>query len=85
MIETLGMIAGITLPLWNIPLIARIQKRRSSKDMSLAWVWGVEVCLLCMLPAGLHSSDLVFKVFSIINVVFFTGVFIQVLRFRRGA
>ena len=41
MIETLGVIAGIALPLFNIPLILKIIKRKSSQDISLTWVIGV--------------------------------------------
>jgi len=82
MIETIGMAAAVTLPFWNIPLILRIQRRRSSADLSLAWVLGVEVCLLGMLPAGLASADPIFRVFAVINVCFFSVVTVQVLRFR---
>ena len=82
MIETLGLIAAVVLPFWNIPLIIRIGRRRSSKDLSLWWTVGVFVCLLLMLPAGLTSTDLVFKVFSVVNIVLFGAVAIQVIRFR---
>lgn len=82
MIQTIGLIAGVILPLWNIPLIIRIQRRKSSKDISLPWALGVLVCLLLMFPSALVSSDLVFRVFSIINIMFFTAVVVQVVRFR---
>lgn len=82
MIETIGMIAAIVLPFWNIPLILRIERRRSSDDISLLWAAGVFVCLLLMLPSGLTSADRVFKLFSIINIVFFGAVVVQVLRYR---
>ena len=82
MIETLGIIASVTLPLWNIPLILRIERRKSSADMSLWWIFGVWGSFLLMLPAGLQSADRVFKVFSIINIIFLTLVVIQVMRYR---
>ena len=82
MIETIGVIAAVVLPLWNIPLIIRIGRRRSSKDLSLWWTVGVFVCLLLMLPSGLTSTDLVFKVFSVVNVMLFGAVVIQVIRYR---
>ena len=82
MIETIGMIAAVMLPLWNIPLIVRIGHRRSSKDMSLWWTLGVFACFLLMLPSGLVSADPVFKLFSIVNVMLFAGVVIQVIRYR---
>ena len=82
MIETIGVIAAVVLPLWNIPLIIRIGRRRSSKDLSLWWTVGVFVCLLLMLPSGLTSTDLVFKVFSVVNVILFGAVVIQVIRYR---
>jgi hypothetical protein len=82
MLEQIGFVAALVLPLWNIPLILRIGRRRSSADISLPWTLGVWVCLVLMLPAGLGSPDPVFRAFSVANVVFFTGVLIQVLRFR---
>lgn len=82
MIEKIGWIAAVTLPLWNIPLIVRIGRRKSSKDISLAWVLGVETCLAAMLPSGLVSADPVFKAFTIVNLALFSAVLIQVLRWR---
>jgi hypothetical protein len=84
MIETLGLVAAILLPLWNIPLIVRIHRRKSSADISLAWALGVEACLLGMLPAGLVSGDPVFRVFAVVNVLFFSAVTIQVVRFSKA-
>jgi len=82
MIETLGMIAAVTLPFFNIPLILRIRRRKSSRDISLAWALGVFGCLAVMLPAGLRSEDLVFRVFAVVNLGFFSAVVVQVLRYR---
>ena len=82
MIETIGLIAAIILPFWNIPLIVRIGRRRSSKDMSLWWTVGVFVCMLLMLPSGLTSADRVFRVFSIVNTILFGAVVVQVIRYR---
>lgn len=81
--ETVSLIAATVLPLWNIPLILHIQKRRSSQDVSLWWVFGVWVCFLLMLPAGLTSSDQVFRVFTIMNSILFTAVVVQVVRYRK--
>ncbi len=80
--KTIGLIAAIVLPFWNIPLIWHIQKRKSSRDISLAWALGVFVCLAAMLPCGICSTDFVFKSFSVINLIFFSAVVIQVLRYR---
>ena len=82
MIETIGVIAAVILPLWNIPLIVRIGRRKSSKDVSLWWTLGVFTCLLLMLPSGLRSADPVFKIFSIVNIFLFGAVVIQVIRYR---
>lgn len=84
MIQTLGYLGAILLPLWNIPLIINIQRRRSSRDLSLPWAFGVWGCLVLMLPSGLASADPVYRVFTILNVILFTAVVIQVLRFRNG-
>ena len=82
MIEQLGLIAALALPLWNIPLIVRLERRKSANDLSLWWVLGIFGCLLLMLPAGLASEDRVFRVFSLANVILFSGVVIQVVRYR---
>ena len=80
----LGMVAGIAMPFFNIPLILKIKRRRSSKDISLSWVLGVWICIVLMTPSAVHSSDQVFRVFGIVNLVFFSGVTVAVLRFRGG-
>ena len=82
MLNTMGLIAAVVLPLWNIPLIVRIGQRRSSQDISLPWTFGVFISLLFMLPSALMSSDVIFKVFAVVNIVLFGAVVIQVLRFR---
>jgi len=84
MIESIGLIAAVALPLWNIPLLVRIARRRSSQDVSLWWAFGVLACLLLMLPAGLVSEERVFKVFAIVNVALFSVVVVQVVRYRDG-
>ena len=81
-IDLLGLVAAVLLPLWNVPLILRIRQRRSSQDLSLWWVFGVWMCLLLMLPSGLQSSDMVFRVFTIVNAVLFTAVVGYVVRYR---
>jgi len=80
--QLIGMVAAVALPLWNIPLIIRIQKRRSSKDISLAWAFGVLGCLLLMFPAAMASADIIFRVFNIANIALFSLVVIQAVRFR---
>ena len=65
-----------------VPLILTIERRRSSKDISLWWAWGIWGCLALMLPASLASPDPEFRIFGIINIVLFTAVAIQVLRYR---
>ncbi|HAJ57020.1 MAG TPA: hypothetical protein DCL35_04545 [Candidatus Omnitrophica bacterium] len=82
MVKTISLIAAIILPLWNIPLIVRIQKRRSSEDISLFWAVGVWVCLVLMFPSAVTSQDIIFKTFSIINIVLFSAVTFQVVKFR---
>ena len=82
MIQTLGFLGAVILPLWNIPLIITIQKRRSSRDLSLSWAFGVWGCLVLMLPSGLASPDPVYRVFTVLNVLLFGAVVVQVVRFR---
>ncbi len=83
-IEMLGLIGAIVLPLWNIPLIIRIVKRKSSQDISLWWVLGVWVCILLMAPSGLVSKDVVWRTFNYLNALLFTGVMVVSLKYRKG-
>ena len=85
MIQKIALAASIVLPLWNIPLILRIRKRKSSADISLDWTLGVWSCLALMLPSGFVSEDIVWKVFSLLNFSVFSFVLITVLAYRKGS
>jgi len=82
MTEKIALIASIVLPLWNIPLIVRIIKRKSSRDISMYWVVGVWTCFVLMAPDGFVSEDLVWRTFNIVYFIFFTIVFVVVLAYR---
>ena len=81
-IITLGMAAGIIMPLFNIPLVIKIWKRRSSSDISLTWTLGIWGSIIVMTPAALLSSDPVFRIFGIMNIFLFSTVTFSVLKFR---
>lgn len=83
-IDSIGLISAIALPFFNIPLIIRMVKRKSSEDLSLIWVFGVFFCLLGLTPAAWTSSDPVFKAFSIVNLLFFSGVTFLVVFYRKN-
>ena len=83
MTEKIAFIAAIVLPLWNIPLIVRIIKRKSSRDISIYWTLGVWVCFLLMAPAAFISPDPVWRAFNIMNLILFTAVVIVVLAYRK--
>ena len=85
MIHTMGLIAAVILPLWNIPLIMKIIKRKSSNDISIYWVWGVWSCLLLMFPSGISSNDIIWKTFNIVNFLLFSCVVIFVVLFRNSS
>jgi len=82
--ERIAFIAAIILPLWNIPLIARVIKRKSSKDISTYWALGVWICFLLMAPEAVTSPDPVWRVFNIMNLILFTAVVSVVLAYRKG-
>ncbi|MFH1460005.1 MAG: hypothetical protein ABIG64_06500 [Candidatus Omnitrophota bacterium] len=82
LVTKIGLIAAIILPLWNIPLIMRIVKRKSSQDISLYWVFGVWGCLLLMFPSGMISEDIVWKTFNISNLILFSMVVVTALIYR---
>lgn len=82
--EQISLIAAIVLPFFNIPLIIKVIRRKSSRDISLSWALGVWVCILLMAPSGFKSEDVVWRVFNYVNIVFFTAVMLVVLRYRNG-
>lgn len=83
-IDKIGLVTAIILPFFNIPLIVRIIKRRSSHDISLTWALGVWICLIFMAPSGFKSKDVVWKTFNIVNLVLFTAVTAVTLKFHKG-
>jgi len=77
------MVAGVALPFFNIPLIIKLIKRKSSKDLSLSWALGVWICIVLMTPQALRSQDITFRLFGIVNIIFFSAVAFFVLKYRR--
>ena len=84
LLKWIGAAAGVAMPLFNIPLMVRIWRRRSAEDISLSWLFGVWSCMVVMLPSALVSPDIVLKVFGIANVLLFSGVVAVVMCFRGG-
>ena len=82
--EKIAFMAAIILPLWNIPLIVRVIKRKSSEDISIHWALGVWVCFLLMAPEAFASPDPVWRAFNIMNLILFTAVVIAVLAYRKN-
>lgn len=83
-VTVMGLIAGIVMPLFNIPMILHIYKRKSSQDISFTWLLGVWLCILLMFPSALISTDLVLKVFGILNIILFSAVVAAACRYRKG-
>ena len=82
-IHSVAMVAGIVLPFWNIPLIMRIVRRKSSEDVSIYWAVGVWGSLALMAPSAFVSKDPVWRYFSIINFIIFTFVTFIVVIYRK--
>ncbi len=83
-VEQMGLVASIAMPMWNIPLIVKIVKRRSSADISRGWLFGVWICAILMAPSGFVSKDIVWRCFNIMNLILFTAVVITVLKYQKG-
>jgi hypothetical protein len=80
--DKVALIAAVTLPFWNIPLIWRIVERHSSQDISLAWCLGVFVCIVAMAPQGLTSKDKIWRLFNMANLFWFSLVTVIVVYYR---
>jgi len=83
MMDQIALVTAAVLPLWNLPLIFKVIKRKSSRDISLSWALGVWTCFVLMAPSGFTSEDMVWRVFNIANLILFTGVVFVVLRYRK--
>lgn len=81
--DKIALVAAIVLPFWNIPLIVRVIKRKSSRDISLYWALGVWTCFLLMAPEGFRSADIVWRTFNIVNMIMFTLVVFVILIYRK--
>jgi uncharacterized protein with PQ loop repeat len=76
------MVSAVGMPFFDIPLVIRIIRRKSSEDISLVWVVGIEACILGMLPSSLLSPDPILWAFGIVNTLLFTTVFIAVIYYH---
>ncbi len=81
-LKNLAFIASVVIPLFNVPLIARMIQRKSSADLSMVWLFGVLSCLLLMLPYGIVTEDQVMKYFAIVNASVFSIVVLVAVFFR---
>ena len=82
-IQKIGTLSAVALPLFNIPLIVRLWQRKSSEDFSLSWALGVWVCIVLMTPQALSSTDVAFRAFGIVNILFFSVVAFLIVKYRR--
>ena len=81
-IQKIAMVGGLVLPLFNVPLILAVRKRKSSEGLSITWALGVWVCIVLMTPQALRSEDLAFRVYGIVNIIFFSAAVFYILKYR---
>ena len=82
--KIIGFWAGVVLPLWDIPLILHILKRKSSKDISVMWAVGLWGTSVMMAPSAFLAKDLLAMGFNAVNVIMLTAVVIVVIKYRKG-
>jgi len=83
-VKTIGFWAAVILPLWDIPLILRIIKRKSSEDISIVWAVGLWATSVLMAPSAFISGDRIAVGFNTVNVATLTVVMIVVCKYRKG-
>jgi uncharacterized protein with PQ loop repeat len=83
LMQKISMLGGVVLPIWNIPLIVRIIKRKTSEDISLLWLFGVWTCILLMFPSAITSEEVWYRWFGVTNIFFFTLVVVVVMMYRK--
>jgi hypothetical protein len=82
--EIVGFWAAVALPLFDIPLIVRIIKRRSSSDISMMWAGGLWFCSVLMAPSAFISGDPRAIGFNVANVIMLSIVLAVVFKYRKG-
>ena len=82
--ETIGFWASVALPLWDIPLMVRIIRRKSSQDISMSWAMGIWVTSVLLAPSAFISGDKMAMGFNTVNVIMLTAVLIVVFKYRKG-
>jgi len=80
--DLVASVAGAALPIFDIPLILLIIKRRSSKDISMFWAIGLWASSVAMMPAGIMSHEIASKAFNIVNVIMLSAVVFVVIKYR---
>ncbi len=83
--EAIGFWAAVALPLFDIALIARVIKRKSSADISQIWAWGLWLTSVLMAPSAFVAGDKTAIGFNIVNVVMLSAVLVAVIKYRKGA
>jgi uncharacterized protein with PQ loop repeat len=83
-VKTIGLWAATILPLWDIPLIVRIVRRKSSQDISLIYAVGIWVTAVMMAPSAFVSGDKLAIGFNTMNVIMLTAVMIVTIKYRKG-
>lgn len=82
--DKIGMWAGIVLPLWDIPLIVRIIRRKSAADISLVWMWGLWGCSVLMAVSAFAANNNPTAVaFNISNIIALSVLLAVVLKYHR--
>jgi uncharacterized protein with PQ loop repeat len=82
--KTIGFWAAVIMPLWDIPLIMRVIKRKSSQDISKGWITGLWLSSVMMTPSAFIAADKIAIGFNIVNVIMLTAVLVVVIKYRKG-
>jgi uncharacterized protein with PQ loop repeat len=83
-VKTIGLWAAMMLPLWDIPLIVRVVRRKSSQDISAVWAVGIWACSVMMAPSAFISGDMRAIGFNTVNVIMMTAVVFVVIKYQKG-
>jgi hypothetical protein len=85
-VESISFWAAVCLPLFDIPLIMHIVRRKSSVDISVVWAVGLWASSVLMAPSAFVSGDKTAIGFNVVNVIMLSIVLIAVLKYRtKGA
>ncbi len=81
-IKDLGTASSMVVPLFHIPLILKLYKKKSSQEWSVISVCGFWISTLGIQPWAMMTSDKALTILNSLSLLFISVEVVLVLRYR---